>query len=73
MYNDSKGTFKAVDGTRGCLIIIWTGLNIKIGIPSSKSIGVTKLVFFQNDSPIGGSFWQNDSLITHILSELCLF
>ena len=26
-----------------------------------------------NDSPIGGSFWQKDSLITHILFELCLF
>jgi hypothetical protein len=24
-------------------------------------------------SPIGESFWQNDSLITHILFELCLF
>ena len=26
----------------------------------------------QNDSPIGGSFWQKDSLITHILFELWL-
>ena len=47
---------------RGCLIII-----------CSKSIWVTKLVFCQNDSRIGGSFWQKDSLITHILFELCLF
>ena len=31
------------------------------------------LVFCQNDSPIGGSFEQKDSLITHILFELCLF
>ena len=32
-----------------------------------------KLSFCQNDSLIGGSFWQKDSLITHILFELCLF
>ena len=36
---------------------------------SSKSIWVTKLVFCQNDSPIRGSFWQKDSLITHKLFE----
>ena len=28
--------------------------------------------FCQNDSPVGGSFWQKDSLITHILFELWL-
>ena len=39
----------------------------------SKSIWVIKLSFCQNDSPMGGSFWQKDSLITHILFELCLF
>ena len=27
----------------------------------------------QNDPPMGESFWQKDSLITHILFELCLF
>ena len=32
-----------------------------------------KLSFCRNDFPIGGSFWQKDSLITHILFELCLF
>ena len=32
-----------------------------------------KLSFWQNDCPIGGSFWQKDSLITHTLFELCLF
>ena len=32
-----------------------------------------KLSFCQNDSLMEGSFWQNDSLITHILFELCLF
>ena len=39
---------------------------------SSKSIWVIKLSFCQNDSLIGGSFWQKDSFITHIL-ELCQF
>ena len=29
-----------------------------------------KLLFCQNDSPIRGSFWQKDSLITHIFFEL---
>ena len=32
-----------------------------------------KLSFCQNDPPMGESFWQKDSLITHILFELCLF
>ena len=32
-----------------------------------------KLSFGQNDCPIRGSFWLKDSLITHILFELCLF
>ena len=40
---------------------------------SSKSIWVIKLSFNQNDCPWGGSFWSKDSLITHILFELCLF
>ena len=39
---------------------------------SSKSIWVTRLLFCQKDSPMGESFWQKDSLITHILFELCL-
>ena len=29
-----------------------------------------KLSFHQNESPMGGSFWQRDRLITHILFEL---
>ena len=37
---------------------------------SSKSLWVTRLLFCQNDSLQGGSFWQKDSLITHILFEL---
>ena len=37
---------------------------------SSKNISLTRLLFCQNDSPMRGSFWQNDSLITHILYEL---
>ena len=39
---------------------------------SSKSIWVIKLSFSQNDSPMGQSFWEKDSLITDILFELCL-
>ena len=31
-----------------------------------------KLSFCQNDPPMGESFWQNTSLATHILFELCL-
>ena len=38
----------------------------------SKSIGVIKLSFCQNDSLTWGSFWQKDSLITCILFEQCL-
>ena len=33
---------------------------------------MTRLLFCQNDSPMGGSFWQKDSLITHTLFELWL-
>ena len=40
---------------------------------SSKSIWVIKLSFCQKDLPLLESFWQKDSLITHILFELCLF
>ena len=32
-----------------------------------------KLSFGQNDSSARGSVWPKDSLITHILFELCLF
>ena len=39
---------------------------------SSKSIWVIKLSFCQNDSHIRESFWQNNSLVTHILFERCL-
>ena len=46
-----------------------TGLNMKIGC-SSKSIWVIKLSFSQNDPLMGESFWQNNSLVTHILFEL---
>ena len=38
-----------------------------------QKVWVTKLVFCINDSPIGGSFWKKDSLITHIIFDLCLF
>ena len=46
-----------------------TGLNMIIGF-SSKSTWVTRLLFCQNDSSMRESFWQKDSLITHILFEL---
>ena len=49
-----------------------TGINIIIR-QSWKSIWLTNLLFCQNDSPIRTSFWQKDSLITHMLFELCLF
>ena len=39
---------------------------------SSKSIWVIKLPFGQNGPPKGESSWQKDSLITHILFDLCL-
>ena len=39
---------------------------------SSESVWVIKSSFCQNDPPMGGLFWQKDSLITHILSELRL-
>ena len=39
---------------------------------SSKSIWVTRLLFCQNNSLMGGSFWPKDSLITFIIFELCL-
>ena len=31
------------------------------------------VLFCQNDFHMEGSFWQKDSLTTHILFELCLF
>ena len=49
-----------------------TWLNMIIGC-SSKSIWVIKLSFCQNNPPMVESFWQKNSLITHILFELCLF
>ena len=39
---------------------------------NSKSIWVTKLVFCQNHSLMGESFWPKDSLITYIIFELCM-
>ena len=29
--------------------------------------------FCQNDSLIGGSLWQKDKMVTHILFDLCIF
>ena len=49
---------------RGWCIKFATGLNI-INRHISKSIWVTRLLFCQNDSPMGESFWQKDILITH--------
>ena len=55
---------------RGWCIKFATELNTKIDICSSKSILVIKLSFCQNDPPMRESFWQKDSLITHIIFEL---
>ena len=55
----------------GCPIITWDWAKYQ-NRHSSKSIWVTKLLFCQNDYPMGGSFWQKDSLITHILFELLM-
>ena len=57
---------------RDCCAKFATGLNI-IASHSSESIWVMKLSFCQNNSPMGETFWQKDSLITQILFELCLF
>ena len=40
---------------------------------SPKSIWVIRLSFCQNYPLIRESFWQNTSLVTHMLFELCLF
>jgi hypothetical protein len=37
---------------------------------SKNNIQVIKLSFSQNDPPMGGSFWQKDSLITLIFFEI---
>ena len=39
---------------------------------NSKTIRVTKLSFCQSDSPMSKSFWENNSLVTHIFFDLCL-
>ena len=46
-----------------------TELNMLTGC-SSKSKWVIKLSFCQNDFLVEESFWQNNSLVTHILFEL---
>ena len=58
-------------GNKVCLIKIRSRRRCVIS-HSSKSIWVIKLSFCQTDFPNGGSFWQKDSLITHILFELWL-
>ena len=42
------------------------GLNIKIDVVHKVHIWVTKVSFCQNDPIIGESFWQKNSLVTHI-------
>ena len=51
---------------RECSFLIVTGLNIEIG-PIQKEISMTWQLFCQNDCPMEESFWQKDSLISHIL------
>ena len=57
--------------SRGWVPKFATELIYQIG-HSSKSIWVTRLLFCQNDSLMGGSFWSKDSFITYIIFELCL-
>ena len=63
--------FQGLVAVRGWCIKFATGLKC-LNIHRSKSIWVTSLFFCQNDSLIGGSLWQKDSLVTLILFELCL-
>ena len=69
MYNLMYGS--KFHSSRRCLIIIWTALNIKIGI--------VQKVYEWSNWPFAkmvvqwGSFWQKDSFITPILFELCLY
>ena len=58
-----------VDTTRDWSRKFATGLNMIIWC-CSKSIWVTRQSFCQNDSPMKGTFWPKDSLITDILFEL---
>ena len=54
------------------LLQIETGLKC-FNMHISKSIWVTSLLFCQNDSLMAESHWQKDSLVTHMLFDLCLF
>ena len=56
---------------RGCLKSKKTGLNIKIDIVQ-KVYDWSNCPFAKMIPPIRKSFWQKDSLITHILFELWL-
>ena len=60
-----------VFNARGWFPKFATGPNIIIGC-SSKSMWVIKLSFWQNDPLTRESFWENNSLVTHMLLELCL-
>ena len=66
-----KGLNLLVNSIRGWVPKFATGLIYQIE-HSSKSIWVTRLLFCQNNSLMGGSFWPKDSLITFIIFELCL-
>ena len=56
--------------SRGWVPKFATGLIYQIK-HSSKVVEVIKLSFGQNDPPMRESFWQNNSLVTHTLFELC--
>ena len=58
-------------GSRGWCIKFATGLNTKIDIVQ-KVYKWSSCPFAKMILPKRGSFWQKDSLITHILFELCL-
>ena len=67
-WHERDNSFK-MNVCRGWSPKFGSGLNITIGC-SSKSIWVIKLSFCHNDPLMGESFWQNNSLVTHILFEL---
>ena len=69
MYCHLKSYSCTISDTIHWLPKFATGLNMIIGC-SSKSMWVMKLFFCQNDPLMGEPFWQNNSLVSHILFEL---
>ena len=69
---EGKGDARPQHCAEVCLASFLSGgVNVIIS-HSSKSIGVIKLSFCQNDPPMENTFWKKDSFITLILFELWL-